>query len=176
MLQIVIILVVVIVLGRRLRPYLPRFGLGTDKTYHKSNLPSDAQSAFIVCTFSLLRKLAEVDGRVEKAETQRVKEYASDQLKLGPKESKLAMKVYKDAGSSPLSIQDYADRFAQVYRDRVQLHDRMVKILLEVAIADGAFSDAEGAAIRSVALRLGLSEPGFQRMKRGVAGEERLIH
>ena len=62
-------------------------------------------------------------------------------------------------------MQDYAIRFHRSFPDRVQLLDRMIEILLEVSVADGVLSLEEDKMIRSAALLLELSEPGYERLK-----------
>ncbi len=175
MLETAIVLLVLLIIGRTV--YLrmqPSHSTGSAPSLSK--MPKDAQSAFIVCTFSILRKLAEVDGRVDREESKRVKRYIYDDLKLSPREAKLALKVYQEAADSPLEMNDYADRFAKTYPDRVQVLDRMVRILLEVSLADGRVSSDEEEAIRSVALRLGLSLPGFERIKSELCGPSKMVH
>lgn len=170
----ILVVLVLLLLARKL--YFSRGSSKSKEIPTESQLPKDAQSAFIVCTFSLLRKLAEIDGRVERSETSRVERYIYQDLQLSAREAKLALKVYREAGDSPLELNDYADTFAKSFSERVQILDRMVRILLEVSIADGSLSPAEEAAIRSAALRLGLSPPGFDRIRDELCGPSKMVH
>lgn len=140
------------------------------------NLPADAQSAFLVCTFSMLGKLAEADGQVSKDEEEKVKQYAEERLLLDTKTKALALKVFKDAVSSPLQLRDYAEKFRSTYPDRVQLLDRMVEILVEVSAADGVLAPREEELARSAALLLGLTEAGYERIKKKCGVEAVLVH
>jgi len=128
-------------------------------------IPADTETAFLVCTFSMLGKLAQTDGRVSEEETARVEKYIDESLKLDKKRRALALKVFREGASSPLELRDYAEKFASTYPDRVQLCDRMIGILVDLAGADGLLSPAEDEEIGSAAILLGLSQAGYKRIK-----------
>ena len=55
-------------------------------------IPADSPTAFYVCTFSMLGKLAAADGKVTRDEKRKVEEYITKTLKLDKKRRKLAKK------------------------------------------------------------------------------------
>ena len=133
--------------------------------------PEESKAAFIVCTFSMLGKIAAADGRVSASEEKRIERYMDEELKLDGKTKKLAMKVFHEALDSPLELRDYAEKFKENFPDRLQLLERVVQILLEVSAADGEFPREENSEVRSAALLLGMSDPGFQRLKTKVLAD-----
>ena len=139
-------------------------------------IPEDSESAFILCTFSMFGKLANVDGSSDSNERGRVEEYATSVLRLSPEATARALRVYEEARTSPLSLQDYADKFATVFKDRVTLLDKTVTALLELAVADGVFDEKEEREIYSAALRLGISKPHFERLKREHVPSGNFLH
>lgn len=139
-------------------------------------LPAESRSAFIVCAFSMLGKLAEADGRVTSDEEEKVKQYISNKLFLDRKTAQLALKVFRESAESPLELRDYAEKFSSSYPDRVQLLDAMVEILVELSLADGRLSAREDELIRSAAILLGLTEAGYQRIKDKFLEPEHLTH
>lgn len=130
------------------------------------NLPPESQSAYLVCAFSMLGKIAAADGVVSSEEVQKVEDFIDEELQLDSKMKVLAMKVFREAQDSPLELRDYAERFQRAYPDRVHHLDSMVHILLQVSTADGQMSKTEEDLVRSAALLLGLSDPAFQRIKK----------
>jgi len=131
-------------------------------------LPSDSPSSFIACVFSLLGKIAAADGRVTKDEVSKVERYIDNELKLEPKLRMLALEVFREAFDSPLEIRDYVEKFSNVFRDKVQLPEQIVELLLCVSMADGEINEAEAQMVRSAALLIGLSPPAFERIKEAV--------
>ena len=128
-------------------------------------IPPDSPTAFFVCTFSMLGKLAAADGTISKEEVRKVEEYIETTLKLDKKRKKLALGIFQEAAGSPMEMQDYAIQFHKSFPDRVQLLDRMIEILVEVSVADGVLSMREDKLIRSAALLLELTEPHYERIK-----------
>ena len=131
-------------------------------------LPADSPSSFIACVFSLLGKLAAADGRVTKDETRKVERYIDEELKLDPKLRILALEVFQEAFDSPLEVRDYVEKFSHVFRDKVQLPEQVVELMLCVSMADGELNDSEAQLVRSAALLMGLSPPAFERVKEKV--------
>ncbi len=129
------------------------------------NLPEDSRSAFLVCVFSMLGKLASADGQISPEETAKVEEYMDSDLKLDQRTRSLALKVFRESVSSPLDLRDYAERFRQTHRERYRMFDAMIEILVELSAADGVLSSREDALIRSAALVLGLTVPAYEGIK-----------
>jgi len=129
------------------------------------NIPVESRAAFIICVFSMLGKLAEADEHVSPAETAKVESYIDFQLRLDRETKALALKVFRDAASSPLELRDYAEKFRKTYPEGDRLCDSIVEILVELSVADGVLSIREDKLIGSAALLLGMTEPGYNGIK-----------
>lgn len=131
-------------------------------------LPEEKQSTFLVCTFSILRKIAEADGEVSKEEISRIEQYIDEKLPLSKKLKKLCLRIFHEAAESPLDVRDYARTLSSTYPDSVTVADQIVQILLEFSAADGRINHQEDRQIHAVALLLGLTEPGYFLMRERV--------
>ena len=140
------------------------------------SVPPDSPTAFFVCVFGMLAKLAEADGHVSELENKTVKRYLKENLRLGFRKRRIAMKAYAEGLQSPLELRDYAVRFQEAYPDRVVLKDQIITILLELSVADGVLSPQEDKLIRSAALLLDLSEAAYERMRAKYVTAEQHVH
>ncbi len=128
-------------------------------------IPPEARSAFIVCTFSMLGKIAAADGAITPLERKRVENFINSKLELDSKSSVLALGIFDEAAESPIGLREYAEKFAETMPNRLVLRDQVVEALIQVSAADGVLHPEEQKALRSAALLLGLSEGAFERMK-----------
>jgi len=128
-------------------------------------LPNESPAAFLTYTFSMLGKIAAADGRVSREEQQRVERYIDEELKLEPKLKRLALEVFADAFDSPLELRDFAQKFKETFPDHVHLADRVIELLICLSMADGQVSLEEEELLRSAALMLGLTLPGYTLLK-----------
>ncbi len=140
------------------------------------NIPADSRSAFIVCVFSMLGKLASADGHVSPEEAAKVEDYMDFHLKLDRKTRSLALRVFRESVNSPLELRDYAEKFRQTHRERYRMFDAMIEILVELSAADGVLSSREDELIGSAALVLGLTEPAYEGIKAKHVRGEHLSH
>lgn len=157
------------------RPGPPRRAISKSSSNFK-RLPEESLGTFIVCAFSMLGKLSQVDGYLSEEEVARVHAYIDTTLCLRGKTRDLAISVFKESAGSPLDIRDYAERFQKAFSDKVNLADELVRILLEIGASDGMLGLEEERSIRSVALLIGLSEPGFERIKKQIIGDTPIVH
>ncbi len=132
------------------------------------NIPVESRAAFIVCTFSMLGKIAAVDGNITSDEVARIERYIDRELKLDNEHRALAIRVLNESFTSPLELRDYAEKFNTTFRDRVQLPDGIITVLLELSAVDGVVLPEEEQLVRSAALLLGLSIPAYERIKEKV--------
>ncbi len=139
-------------------------------------VPVDKEAAFLMCTFSLLGKLVEVDGCISKEEEEIVRNYASETLELSGKALNMAMMVFFQAVDSPLDMKDYTERLKQSFPEDVELFDKIISTLVAVTAVDGVVSPNEDATMRKVALELGLSEPGYLRIRDKYISYEPVLH
>ena len=129
------------------------------------NIPDESRAAFITCVFSMLGKLAEADEHVSPEEAAKVESYIDSHLRLDRETKALALKVFRDAATSPLDLRDYAQKFRQTYAQSDRLCDSIVEMLVQLSVADGIVSAREDELMRSAALALGMTEPGYEGIK-----------
>ena len=154
-------------LGYLLEKFWPQRSRST--SFQQMNLPAAERPAFLLCTFSLLGKLALQDGKVTEDEVKKV-EFIDHHLLLDKKHRALALKLFHEALNSPLDHRDYAERFSRSFPNQIQLLIKMVEILLRVSTADTRLSPTEDELIRSTALLLGLTEPHYEELKASCCG------
>jgi DnaJ like chaperone protein len=137
----------------------------TTRSSQAMNIPVESRSAFIVCVFSMLGKLAEADKHVSPEETAKVDSYIDSHLRLDREIRALALNVFRDAARSPLELRDYAEKFRKTYSESYRLCDSIIEILVELSVADGVLSIREDELIRSAALILGMTAPAYEGIK-----------
>ncbi len=113
----------------------------------------EAQFTFFVATFSMLAKLAKVDGRVTREEIDTVEKFMIYDLSLDPISRRVATNIFHAAVESPDNFRDFASQFYLQFQAQPQMLDLMIDILLRVSIADGTLSPSEEELIL-VAVRL----------------------
>ena len=110
-----------------------------------------AQFTFFVATFSMLGKLARVDGEVSAEEIRSVDNFMQNDLNLDPQSRRVAMEIFEAAGRSGDSFEAFAHQFYANFSGQPQLLDLLIDILLRVALADGVMSPAEERLIKTAA-------------------------
>ncbi len=141
------------------------------------NLPSDLDTAFLFCTFSMLGKLATYSSKTfSKEEATKVRNYVLKTKNLNRKSKSLAIKVFKQAMLSPLDVEDYVTSFKETFPDSFHLHDKMVHTLLEAFTFNGSLSPKEDTILKDVALELGVSEPVYKQIRSNYISYEPMIH
>jgi len=125
------------------------------QTAQRARLSSneEAQFTFFVATFSMLAKLAKVDGRVTREEIDTVEKFMIYDLSLDPISRRVATNIFHAAVESPDNFRDFASQFYIQFQAQPQMLDLMIDILLRVSIADGTLSPSEEELIH-VAVRL----------------------
>ena len=106
-----------------------------------------AQVTFFVGAFSMLAKLAKVDGGVNREEIASIEKFMLYDLNLDPQSRQYAMNVFHAATNSPGTFQDFAGQYYRQFRSQPQFLDIMIDILLRVSVADGTLSRTEEALI-----------------------------
>jgi uncharacterized tellurite resistance protein B-like protein len=138
--------------------------------YYAMQLPSESRATFLLCTFSLLAKVAKADDGVGDAEVSRMERYIQEKLKLTDKYRAVALTIFHEGVESPLDYREYVEIFRKTFPDRIQLFATLVDTLLEIATADGKLDIREEELIRSIALLLDCSEPYFEKRKQEYLG------
>lgn len=122
-----------------------------------------AQFTFFVATFSMLGKLARVDGQVSPEEIRSVENFMQNDLRLDAQSRRVAMEIFHAAGRSGDSFEAFARQFYSNFSGQPQLLDLLIDILLRVALADGVMSPAEERLIRTAAGIFQFSETQYRQ-------------
>lgn len=147
-------------------PLRARQGNTLQRELRQANrLPSDQRSAFFLCTFSLLGKLAASDGSVTDKERERVEQYIQEELQLSTRLQRLAVDIFNEALEAPIDYREYIKQFRRSFPDRVQLFSTLINLLLSVSASDGTISESEDRMLRSVVLLLDFTEPYYENLK-----------
>jgi len=115
------------------------------------------QMLFFVGAFSLLGKVASIDGSVSNVERQKVISFIRSDLKLAQPQEQLALKIFDTAIESEESFDRLALQFVQAFRFEPTILQVVIDILVQVAAADGQVTVAEEALIRRAAQIFGLA-------------------
>ena len=123
------------------------------------------QAIFFITTFSLLAKLAKVDGVISREEIKLVDQVIKIELKLDDKTRNFAIQVFNVAKTSEYSFEDYANQFYQTFYKHRQILSSMVDVLLRVAAADGIYHPKEEELIRQAVRIFKLSDAEYEALK-----------
>lgn len=124
-----------------------------------------SQMTFFVATFSMLAKLAKVDGHISPEEIQTIEDFMARDLNLNPESRRFAAQVFETAIESPMSFQDFAGQFYQHFQQQPQLLDLMIDVLFRLSVADGHLSTSEESLIRSAAAIFNFGERKYNELK-----------
>lgn len=120
-------------------------GDSSDQPYRTDRLSTEQQSqmVFFVGAFSMLARMATVDGRLLPAEQQKVEEFIQHDLKLDPQSRQAALRVFNAALTGGGTFEQFAAQFYQNFAHERALLELMIDILVRVAAADGMINEAE---------------------------------
>jgi DnaJ like chaperone protein len=124
-----------------------------------------SQMTFFVATFSMLAKLAKVDGHISPEEIQTIEDFMARDLNLNPESRRFAAQVFETAIESPMSFQDFAGQFYRHFQQQPQLLDLMIDVLFRLSVADGHLSTSEESLIRSAAAIFNFGERKYNELK-----------
>jgi len=129
-----------------------------------------SQMMFFVGAFSMLARIASVDGTVTANERQKVQEFIRTDLHLGSREEEAAWKVFDAALTGEGTFEQFASQFYQNFAHAPNILQLMVDIFYRVASADGSVSSSEEALIRRAALIFRLPASFVDAMSRNYGG------
>jgi len=116
-----------------------------------------SQMVFFVGAFSMLARLATVDGRLLPEEQKKVEEFIDQDLKLDAQSRNAAMRVFSAALSGGGTFTQFATQFYQNFSHEPALLELMIDIFYRVAIADGEINAAEEQLISQAARLFNIS-------------------
>lgn len=129
-----------------------------------------SQMLFFVGAFSMLARIASVDGEVTASERQKVQEFIQKDLRLGPREEEAAWKVFDAALTGEGTFEQFASQFYRTFMHAPNILQLMVDIFYRVAAADGRISSSEEALIRRAAIIFGMPESFVDALSRSYGG------
>jgi DnaJ like chaperone protein len=123
-----------------------------------------AQAAYFISLFSILGKLAKIDGVVTKDEIAVVNNFI-EQLKIGDREKQFARQVFKEAKNSSYSIDNFAFQLYQTNKQQPTVLLSFMNLLFQIAAADGKLHPAEETTLRRIKEIFRISEEQYNSIK-----------
>lgn len=133
--------------------------------YQRLSALEETQLAFFVSTFSMLAKLAQVDGEVTIEEVDAVEVFAVRDIGLSAENRLVALNIFRAALESPAQFEDFARQFDQSFHHKPQMVEMMIDILLRVSVADGRMNSAEEALIAGAARIFAMSSARYEQIR-----------
>ncbi len=124
------------------------------------------QAAYFVSMFSILGKLAKIDGVVTSDEIAVVDQFINH-LNTGDREKQFARQVFAQAKDSEYSIDDFAVQFYQFSHAHPSVIHSFMGLLFQIAAADGKLHPAEESALKRIKEIFHLSDRQFDDIKAG---------
>ncbi len=119
---------------------------------------------FLKIVYSLLAKMALVDGQMNKSETLMIGSVATKEFKLNRENQQLALAYVRKASKSGQSFMDYAEVFNKLYGSNLIIVENMLSLLFQLAICDGELLDDEERLIEEAALCFGMEPETYHKM------------
>jgi DnaJ like chaperone protein len=126
----------------------------------------EAQMTFFVGLFSMLAKLALVDGRITEQETQTIMRFMDRDLSLSPENKRIGTRIFNQAADSNTPFEAFANQFYARFNGQPVLMELMLDILLRVSLADGRMNEEEEKLIRIAARIFHYDDVAYQRLKK----------
>ena len=123
------------------------------------------QQVFLYTLFSMMAKLAKVDGRIGQEEINAIELYITSGLGLDAEMRRRAIAVFREAKESAVSFEAYGSLLWQHFSTEPAILSLTLEILFGLATADGGFSPAEDQLLRRLALLFQLSEQRYEVLR-----------
>jgi DnaJ like chaperone protein len=123
-----------------------------------------AQAAYFIGMFSILGKLAKIDGVVTRDEIAVVENFINN-LPITYGEKQFARQVFNEARDSSYSIEDFAFQLYQTTKEQPTVLLSFFDILFRVAAADGTFHPNEEAVLKRIKDIFRISDQQFNNVK-----------
>ena len=141
----------------------------TDRRIHPTYEPTleqveQAQAAYFISLFSILGKLAKIDGVVTRDEIVVVEKFING-LDIADREKQFARQVFNEAKESNYSIEDFAIQIYQTTKQQPAVLLSFFNLLFQIVAADGTFHPAEEAALKRIRNIFQISDKQFNTIK-----------
>jgi DnaJ like chaperone protein len=144
---------------------------------NRMNQSQHQQMTFFVGAFSMLAKLAAVDGNVSQKERRKVEEFMDNDLSLDSATKNSAFRIFDTAINAPETFYQFANQFYKEFRFQQQLMELMIDIMLRVAHVDEGISSEEETLIIDAVHIFRIDENIYSNLKakysRGYSGSHR---
>lgn len=146
------------------------YGQGRDPystMYDQRMRPQEhARMTFFIGAFSLLGKLAAVDGDVSAQERAKIHEFMDRDLQLDPGSRASAMQIFEASIHSSESFHGLANQFYREFRSQPQFFELLIDIMLRVSTADrkGLTREEETLIVDAVHI-FRFSETRYEQLK-----------
>jgi DnaJ like chaperone protein len=121
------------------------------------------QDCFLQTTFKLLGHLAKADGRISEQEIAQT-ESLMLQMGLNAEHRKAAIAYFKQGAEPSFNLDATVSEFRQICGAHPNLVQMLLVYLVNVALADDKFDQAEEAVVSQVAAGLGIPRFAFERL------------
>lgn len=128
------------------------------------------QMTFFVGAFSMLAKIASVDGKVSDRERRKVEEFMDRDLNLDASTKQSAFRIFDTALSSNETFYQFANQFYKEFRFQPQMFELMIDIMIRVAVEDNGISSEEETLILDGLHIFRLDDSVYARLKAKYTG------
>lgn len=152
------------ILGATLGHHLIDKGSDYPNQTAKLKPAEQTQAAYFISVFSILGKLAKIDGIVSKDEIAVVENFIRS-MNISFEKQEFAKRIFNEAKNSRYSIDDFAMQFYQINRQQPSILLSFIDVLFQVAAADGTFHVAEETALKRIKDIFQISDSQFNHIK-----------
>ena len=129
------------------------------------------QGVFLKTVFTLMGRLAKVDGHISQAEINHVENFMS-QLGMTAEHRQQAIDYFKEGSRPDYDIEPLLVEFITVCGHTRNLKQVLLSYLVGVALADGVLDASEEQLLKTIALRLGFAAAEFEQLIRMIRGQD----
>jgi DnaJ like chaperone protein len=129
-----------------------------------------SQAAYFITIFSILGKLAKIDGAVTRAEIAVVEHFIAN-LNMTDSEKQFAEQVFNEAKNSQYSIDDFAIEFYGISGGQPTVLLSFLDVLFRIAAADKTLHPDEEAALMRIKTIFHIGDEQFNNMRATYFGE-----
>jgi len=140
-----------------------------DGAVHRTHEPKleqveQTQATYFISLFSILGKLAKIDGVVTKDEIHVVENFINT-LNMTDMEKQFAKQVFNESKNSRYTVEDFAIQLYQLTKDQPTVLLAFFDVLFKVAAADGKFHPSEEAAVKRIKDIFRISDQQYNNIK-----------
>ncbi|MDY6951080.1 MAG: TerB family tellurite resistance protein [Thermodesulfobacteriota bacterium] len=129
-----------------------------------------SQAAYFISMFSILGKMAKIDGAVTRAEIAVVEHFIAN-LNMTEREKQFAKQVFNEAKSSQYSIDDFATEFYRISGGQPTVLVSFLDLLFRIAAADKTLHPDEEGALKRVKTIFHINDGQFNNMRATYFGD-----